>query len=265
LLPKFTLSVPAGNTYVMVAKASRSVGDDTEYYNWIVPVDLTTANDGLTVMLSNDNLVETVDGLSVNTNLIPDSVPNVDVVDIKSEATSYTFKDSNDNDVTPDAPSTDNSTVDATTSTPAAPSIPAWTPPDPLPAKDSWTWTVADKTYSNVVVTGCNTDDGTVSITHSLGVAHLPVSTLPADIQKALNYQDPNAPPAPPAPFDTSITKVAPLEAYASDGSMTGVSQSTIGQKFKCLRTEDGKAVLQDATGNIFKIEADAIAASQNK
>ncbi len=63
----------------------------------------------------------------------------------------------------------------------------------------------------------------------------------------------------PPTPVDTAITQAAPLEAYGPDGLMTGVSQATVGQHYKCLRIENDKAVLQDANGNTFKIRADAI------
>jgi hypothetical protein len=73
---------------------------------------------------------------------------------------------------------------------PAAPPA-AWAPPSPLPAQDNWTWTTSDgQTYNNVVITKIDSD--TVAITHSLGVAHVPISTLPANIQKQLNY-DPQA------------------------------------------------------------------------
>jgi len=67
------------------------------------------------------------------------------------------------------------------------------------------------------------------------------------------------APTPPPTPVDTAITQAAPLEAYGPDGLMTGVRQATVGQHYKCLRIENGKAVLQDANGNTFKIRADAI------
>lgn len=74
-------------------------------------------------------------------------------------------------------------------STAVAPPAPikAWTPPDVMPAQPNWTWTTSDgNTYRNVVVTGVDAD--TVTITHSMGVAHLPLAHLPPDIQKKLNY-----------------------------------------------------------------------------
>lgn len=72
------------------------------------------------------------------------------------------------------------------------------------------------------------------------------------------------APPPPPTPTDTAITQAAPLETYGPDGLMTRVAPATVGQHYKCLRIENGKAVLQDATGNIFKIRADAINPTPN-
>jgi hypothetical protein len=45
---------------------------------------------------------------------------------------------------------------------------------------------------------------------------------------------------------------------------MTGVAPATVGQHYKCLRIENGKAVLQDANGNTFKIRADAINSTPN-
>ena len=75
----------------------------------------------------------------------------------------------------------------------AAPPVPAttWAPPDVMPAQPNWTWTTSDgKTYQNVVVT--KIEPLTVTITHSTGVAHIPIFLLPPDIQKQLNY-DPHA------------------------------------------------------------------------
>jgi len=66
-----------------------------------------------------------------------------------------------------------------------------WHPPAVLPAQPNWTWTTSDgATYQNVVVNKIEPD--TAIITHSLGVAHVPMATLPPDIQKQLNY-DPAA------------------------------------------------------------------------
>jgi nucleoredoxin len=98
------------------------------------------------------------------------------------------------NDVTAkDTAST--ASLDTNSATPIADSvsnpIKPWTPPAVMPAQSNWTWTTSDgTTYQDVVVT--KIEPTTVTITHSLGVAHIPISSLPADIQKKLNY-DPAA------------------------------------------------------------------------
>jgi hypothetical protein len=61
-----------------------------------------------------------------------------------------------------------------------------WTPPTEFPAQPHWTWTSGDKTYQDVVIS--NIDSQTVTITHSMGVTHLDIATLPPEIQKQLNY-----------------------------------------------------------------------------
>ena len=77
------------------------------------------------------------------------------------------------------------------TPAPAAPTeVTPWAPPDVIPAQPNWTWTTMDgTTYQNVVITKIEPD--TVSITHSLGVAHIPINLLPRDIQQRLNYHRP--------------------------------------------------------------------------
>ena len=67
------------------------------------------------------------------------------------------------------------------------------------------------------------------------------------------------ATPTTTAPVACTISAVAPLEAFGSDGAMTGVTQSVVGQSYQCLRVENGNAVLQDASGHLFKIRADAV------
>jgi poly(3-hydroxybutyrate) depolymerase len=90
--------------------------------------------------------------------------------------------------------------------------------------------------------------------------AAAPTTPLPAPpVAPAPAAASTPPPKPPPTPVDTAITQVAPLEAYGPDGLMTGVSQATVGQHYKCLRIENGKAVLQDANGNTFRIRADAI------
>jgi len=79
--------------------------------------------------------------------------------------------------------------VPATTPSPDA--VKPWAPPDVIPSQPNWTWTTSDgATYQNVVVTEIEPD--TVTISHSMGVAHIPINLLPPDIQKQLNY-DPHA------------------------------------------------------------------------
>jgi hypothetical protein len=95
----------------------------------------------------------------------------------------------------PPAP-TSPATASSSASTPAVSPPPTansalpWAPPDPIPAQPNWTWTTMDgTTYQNVVITKIEPD--TVSITHSLGVAHIPINLLPRDLQKRLNYTKP--------------------------------------------------------------------------
>jgi hypothetical protein len=77
---------------------------------------------------------------------------------------------------------------------PAPNTVKAWTPPAVMPAQPNWTWVSDGQTYQNVVVTKIEAD--TVTINHSMGVAHIPIKLLPADIQKQLNY-DPRAATSP--------------------------------------------------------------------
>lgn len=53
---KFTLSLPKGK-YVIAASSSRSIGNSSENYHWLVLVDASSPNKML--MLSNDNLLAT--------------------------------------------------------------------------------------------------------------------------------------------------------------------------------------------------------------
>jgi len=62
-----------------------------------------------------------------------------------------------------------------------------WVPLAVMPAQPNWTWNTSDgKTYQDVVVNKIEPD--AVSITHSMGVAHILMNLLPPDIQKQLNY-----------------------------------------------------------------------------
>ena len=62
-----------------------------------------------------------------------------------------------------------------------------WTPPQDIPAQPNWTWHTNDgKTYQNVVITSISPTS--VTITHSVGIAHIPLDSLPADVQHLLHY-----------------------------------------------------------------------------
>lgn len=186
---KFTLSVPEGKSYVLVAQTSRSVGDTTEKYYWIEDVDLTKANNGLTILLSNDNLVDDpVSELKVDSSLVVPVLADLPVEmygdDYVKAPAAYTFKSPTGEIVTPDSTVAADPSSSTNSDAVTTPTVPAWTPPNPIPAQDNWTWNTKDNTYQNVVITGFNTDDDTVSIVHSTGVAHVPVALLPPDIRK---------------------------------------------------------------------------------
>ena len=96
--------------------------------------------------------------------------------------------------------------------------IKPWTPPDVMPSQPNWTWATSDgKTYQNVVVTKIEPD--TVSITHSMGVAHVPISTLPPDIQKQLNY-DPHA--------ASELTALITDKLISADGNAAGAPSASV-------------------------------------
>ena len=111
-------------------------------------------------------------------------------------------------------------TIVAPTYTPPAP-IKGWAPPNPLPAQARWTWTTTwGKTYEDVVITKVEPD--LVSITHSLGAASIPISTLPPELQKQLNYDPAMASVIGSAtygklinPDGTPWTSNAPIKNYA--------------------------------------------------
>ena len=100
---KFSLSVPAGNNYVIMASASRSVGDNNEEYNWIVDVDATKADHSLTVLLSNDNLVDSVPGLLLTTKPSDSSeLAELPFDYFTTKPTSYIFKNKTGDNIVPD-------------------------------------------------------------------------------------------------------------------------------------------------------------------
>ena len=92
----------------------------------------------------------------------------------------------------PPAPAAPESPAPTAVAPPSASPSPApfqpWTPPAVLPAQPDWIWTTSDGTiYQQVVITKLGPE--TVSITHAMGVAHdIPLSNLPPDVQKKLNY-----------------------------------------------------------------------------
>jgi hypothetical protein len=86
----------------------------------------------------------------------------------------------------PNTPSSAAASTNTAAITPPAQPFKKWTPPAVIPAQPHWTWTTDDKTYQDVVIN--QIDSQTVTITHSMGVTHLDISTLPPDIQKQLNY-----------------------------------------------------------------------------
>ncbi len=85
-----------------------------------------------------------------------------------------------------------------------------------------------DKTYQDVVIN--QIDATTVTITHSTGIAHLDIATLPADIQKQLNY-------------DPSIAAAARDEAKAEEWITDYQAALSLAQSQK-------KLVLLDFTGS---------------
>ncbi len=65
-----------------------------------------------------------------------------------------------------------------------------WAPPAVIPAQADWTWTTAQKTYHKVQILKVEAD--CVTILDDEGGALVPISALPADVQRQLNY-DPAA------------------------------------------------------------------------
>jgi thiol-disulfide isomerase/thioredoxin len=87
--------------------------------------------------------------------------------------------------------------------------------PDVMPAMPNWTWNTLDgKTYENVVINKREPDQ--ISITHSKGVAHIPMSLLSDDIKKQLNYD-----PAAAAAAAARITRL--IQGKLVDASGTPV------------------------------------------
>lgn len=87
---RFELTLPRGMDYVLVATGSRAVGDDKEYYEWVVPINISEKQEHLNVMLSNDSLSESLEPYSSRIyNMIPEDLPDYPYISIISEPKTY--------------------------------------------------------------------------------------------------------------------------------------------------------------------------------
>ncbi len=94
---KFALVAPRGHAYMLVASATRDVGDETENYFWsqLIPAD---SGDNQIVTLSNDNLQkELPDGATDFSGLLVPEVRDVRANDFIVATTAYQFFDENGN------------------------------------------------------------------------------------------------------------------------------------------------------------------------
>jgi nucleoredoxin len=79
----------------------------------------------------------------------------------------------------------------------------SWKPPATIPAHPNWTWYTHDgNVYRNVVITEVGPND--VTITHSLGVAHISPDLLPADVRNELESSPGAATPTAAPPTSTT-------------------------------------------------------------
>ncbi len=92
-------------------------------------------------------------------------------------------------DATPAAPGAGASDASPETAA-AAPAASGWTPPTTIPSQPDWTWTTSQGTFNWVHIVKVEADR--VTILHMHGQAVVPISELPPDLQKQLNY-DPAA------------------------------------------------------------------------
>ena len=127
---------------------------------------------------------------------------------------------------------------------------PEWTPPAIIPSEPNWTWTTPDKIYTNVVISKIEADR--VTIFHADGRAVLPIWTLPADIQRLLNY-DPAAAAAaialrehPPAAAEPS-----PPDAVAA-GTQAPPAEKDVYQEALATARLSGKPVLLHFDGSTY-------------
>jgi hypothetical protein len=92
---RFSFNLERGKEYIILATASRSVGESKEYYKWSLPVNVRNDQDEMNLMLSNDTMVDSFkpDSSALYLNLkIPEDLPEVPYIKIISER--KTFKSS---------------------------------------------------------------------------------------------------------------------------------------------------------------------------
>jgi len=130
----------------------------------------------------------------------------------------------NSTDGTPTAPSAGAS--DASPATASTPAPPSWTPPAKIPAQPNWTWSTPQGTFTWVHILKVEADR--VTILHMQGQAVIPMSDLPPDLQKRLNYDPSAAMAAAAARGNSRGTAVAqPQEAQPAATPPPVVAQAT--------------------------------------
>ncbi|MCE0498709.1 MAG: hypothetical protein LV481_12260 [Methylacidiphilales bacterium] len=103
-------------------------------------------------------------------------------------------------------------------------------PPSPLPAQANWTWTTLDgKTYNKVVVKQVEAD--CVTILDDEGGARIDIITLPADIQKQLNFDPDLAKIAGEARVKDEIASQALLEKEKQEHQQQLKTEAATDQK----------------------------------
>lgn len=64
---RFHMTIPGAGDVVLAAEGTRTVGDDTERYYWLVPIQCPKSGTALEIFLSNDNLTSTAGGSLIHT------------------------------------------------------------------------------------------------------------------------------------------------------------------------------------------------------
>lgn len=128
----FSFSVTKGKTYFLVAGGQREVGNSTEKYYWVAKVSLPGQQDSASVMLSNDNLVETPWEVGIQDPRGDGSeevevLPYTYMYPVTKEGTGWQLKDDDGNVVTVNVP------TDAAVPGP----MPAGTPPGSAKSRDT--------------------------------------------------------------------------------------------------------------------------------